>query len=158
MNIIFCLFSESGTDHTSDMDLSQGSLDLSRTGPYYNPPSTPQPPPVTLRPMQNTSPISPAQSEHSGCLDLSRSASSTPTTYMHYSGGTSINLSQGITQDQASYYQLPRIKLEPGLGIGKKRIGNTVLNYIFKKSQVNVRFKTFWRNYRKSCRLSLSSF
>ncbi|XP_045175214.1 uncharacterized protein LOC123536267 isoform X2 [Mercenaria mercenaria] len=109
---------ESGTDHTSDMDLSQGSLDLSRTGPYYKSPPIPQPPPLTMRPVQNQSPISPVPNgQQNGCLDLSRSANSTPNTYMHYSGGTSINLSQGITQEQSQYYQLPRIKLEPGLGI-----------------------------------------
>lgn len=83
--------------------------------------------------MQNTSPISPAQSEHSGCLDLSRSANSTPNAYMHYSGGTSISLSQGIMQDQGSYYQLPRIKLEPGLGIGKKRIDKQTAKLYLKK-------------------------
>lgn len=109
--------SESGTDHTSDMDLTQGSLDLSRTGPYYQAPSAPSQPPVSLRPVHNTSPISPAQSEQNGCLDLSRSASSTPNSYIHYSGGTSISLNPKVTPDQSAFYQLPRIKLEPGLGI-----------------------------------------
>lgn len=109
--------SESGTDHTSDMDLSQGSLDLSRTGPYYKTPTIP-PPPLTMRPPQNQSPISPASNgQINGCLDLSRSSNSTPTSYLHYSGGTSINLSPGGTTEQTAYYQLPRIKLEPGLGI-----------------------------------------
>lgn len=98
------------------MDLSQGSLDLSRTGPYYKTPIISLP--VNTRPPQNPSPISPASNgQTNGCLDLSRGSNSTPNTYMHYSGGTSINLSPGISTEQNAYYQLPRIKLEPGLGI-----------------------------------------
>ena len=66
----------------------------------------------------------------SDCLDLSRTGpfSSNGVHMLHYSGGVSIDLSRqqnGITNNgrldlthNGAYLPLPRIKLEPGLGIG----------------------------------------
>lgn len=136
------------------MDLSRGSIDLSRSGPYVNENSNgeeiheehvassmtsssyfPNGNLMTHKPYYPSPDIpinrgSDGQLEHSenDCLDLSRTGPYC-SSYMHLSGGMSIDLSLqqngGTTSNNridlgnnGVLYQLPRIKLEPGLGIG----------------------------------------
>ncbi|KAL4224770.1 hypothetical protein ACF0H5_015467 [Mactra antiquata] len=136
--------SEVSSEPPSDMDLSHGSLDLSRTGPYYSQQSRHQQTQkqqqqqqqqhqplrngyhssISLNSFENVSEAStPDLQVESECLDLRQvrvNKSPRSRAYMHYSGGTSVELSpngSNLLDPNFFQYQLPRIKLEPGLGI-----------------------------------------
>ncbi|XP_052798846.1 uncharacterized protein LOC128230537 isoform X2 [Mya arenaria] len=128
--------SESEQTQTSNMDLGAGSLDLTVRGPNRDLPSGLSPSAGDVsrpRPCFGIDkPFFPAPSivlnitgsEDAGdtgtCLDLSKSgpnAALNGSSYMHYSGGTLGRNSGYVPNGFMPGFQLPRIKLQPGLGI-----------------------------------------